>query len=48
MVDDAGEDGARAYVERFVHDAGSFAGFLDRIGPEALREQQRRALELVP
>jgi glutaconate CoA-transferase subunit A len=48
MVDDAGEAGARAYVQRFVHDAGSFAGFLDGVGPEVLREQQRRAMELVP
>jgi glutaconate CoA-transferase subunit A len=48
MIDDGGEDGARAYVRRFVHEAGSFAGFLDLIGPEALSEQRRRAAELVP
>ncbi len=48
MVDDGGEDGARAYVRRFVDEAGSFAGFLGMIGAEALGEQQRRAAELVP
>jgi len=48
MVDDGGVDGAREYVRRFVHEAGSFAGFLDLIGPETLSEQRRRAAELVP
>jgi glutaconate CoA-transferase subunit A len=48
MIDEGGDEGARAYVRRFVHDAGSFQGFLDAIGQEVLGEQRRRALELVP
>jgi glutaconate CoA-transferase subunit A len=48
LVDEGGEDGAREYVRRVVTEAGSFAGFLDQVGAEALHEQQLRARELVP
>jgi len=47
-VDADGEDGARAYVERYVDEPGSFQGFLDLVGDETLRRQQQRAAELVP
>ncbi len=48
LVDERGEDGVESYVRTYVDEAGSFEGFLERIGSEVLEEQQRRARELVP
>ena len=48
LVDERGEEGVKEYVRSNVDEPGSFEGFLERVGPTVLREQQRRAEELVP
>lgn len=47
MVDSDGEEGVRAYLQRYVDGAGSFEGFLDMVGVSALARQQRLARGLV-
>ncbi len=48
LVEAQGTDGVREYLARYVDEAGSFQGFLDRFGEAALLRQQERARELVP
>ncbi len=48
LVDEGGADGVWEYLRRCVDQPGSFQGFLDQVGPEVLREQERRAKDLVP
>jgi glutaconate CoA-transferase, subunit A len=48
LVDEGGEAGVLEYLRRFVDEPGSFPAFLDLVGPATLREQERRAKELVP
>jgi glutaconate CoA-transferase subunit A len=48
LVDERGEEGVEEYVRTNVDEAGSFEGFLERVGQSVLREQRRRAEELVP
>jgi glutaconate CoA-transferase subunit A len=48
LVDEGGAGGVWEYLRRYVDEPGSFTGFLERVGPETLREQERRAKELVP
>lgn len=48
LVDARGAEGVEQYLREFVDEPGSFRGFLERVGPGTLREQERRAAELVP
>ncbi len=48
LVDEGGADGVERYLRECVDEPGSFEGFLARVGPATLREQERRARELVP
>lgn len=48
MVDEGGVDGVLDYLRWAVDEAGSFEGFLERVGVTELLEQRRRARELVP
>jgi glutaconate CoA-transferase, subunit A len=48
LVDDQGIEGVEVYLRRYLDEAGSFDGFLERMGASVLLEQQRRARELVP
>ena len=48
MVDERGTEGVESYLATYVDEAGSFEGFLQRVGASTLLEQQRRARELVP
>jgi glutaconate CoA-transferase, subunit A len=48
LVDESGAEGVESYLRTYVDEAGSFEGFLERIGDSVLAEQQRRARELVP
>jgi glutaconate CoA-transferase subunit A len=48
LVDDQGIEGVESYLRRYLDEAGSFEGFLERMGASVLLEQQRRARELVP
>jgi glutaconate CoA-transferase subunit A len=48
LVDEMGEEGVESYLRTNVDEAGSFEGFLERIGSSVLAEQQRKARELVP
>lgn len=48
LVDEQGVEGVESYIRTYVDEAGSFQGFLERVGASVLLEQQRRARELVP
>jgi glutaconate CoA-transferase subunit A len=48
LVDQEGITGVESYLATYLDEAGSFEGFLERVGPSILLEQQRRARELVP
>ena len=48
LVNERGADGVMQYLSDNVDQAGSFAGFLDRVGASRLLEQRRLARELVP
>jgi glutaconate CoA-transferase, subunit A len=48
LVDEDGDAGVQRYLREFVDEPGSFDGFLERVGADTLREQERRAGELVP
>jgi glutaconate CoA-transferase, subunit A len=48
LVDEGGAEGVESYLRTYLDEAGSFEGFLERIGSSVLAEQQRRARELVP
>lgn len=47
-VNEKGVEGVEEYLEEHVDSAGSFEGFLERIGVTILVRQQQRARELVP
>jgi glutaconate CoA-transferase subunit A len=47
LVKSDGAAGVEAYLNEHVEAAGSFAGFLDRVGASTLLEQRRLARELV-
>jgi glutaconate CoA-transferase subunit A len=48
LVDEHGAEGVESYLRRYLDEAGSFEGFLERMGRSVLAEQRRRARELVP
>lgn len=47
LVDEAGTGGVEAYLRQFVDETESHRGFLELVGIDRLREQERRATELV-
>lgn len=47
LVNARGVEGVEEYLREHLDEAGSFAGFLDRVGASRLLEQRRHARELV-